>query len=196
MLLSHPAAQTSQDVRPKHVWSSNGEETLGAALGSTERLGQWPHAVQGQLPILNLLTMPVLFFCYFKKKKLHHCLFFTQWLFIQDIFDEHNKHVQKNGRLLFGGDSGRSEVRVGQPEGVEWRVASVVPQQLLLQEAHGVQREHDGLVFQQAVDIQAWGKRGGKTRSGSVELKEKTTLLLCKLDSTARTIFSSLNENK
>lgn len=54
---------------------------------------------------------------------------------------------------------GRSEVRVRQPEGVERRVAPVVPQQLLLQEAHGVQREHDGLVLQQTVDVQAWWGR-------------------------------------
>lgn len=63
--------------------------------------------------------------------------------------------MYRNNGLLNGGDSGRSEVRVGQPEGVERRVAAVVPQQLLLQEAHGVQREHDGLVFQQTVDVQA-----------------------------------------
>lgn len=61
---------------------------------------------------------------------------------------------RKDG-LLCGSDSGRSKVRVRQPEGVERRVALVVPQQLLLQEAHGVQREHDTLVLQQTVDIQA-----------------------------------------
>lgn len=63
--------------------------------------------------------------------------------------------MYRNDGLLCGGDYGRSEVRVGQPKGVKRRVAPVVPQQLLLQEAHGVQREHDGLVFQQTVDVQA-----------------------------------------
>lgn len=46
------------------------------------------------------------------------------------------------------------EVGVGQFEGVERREALVVPQQLLLQEADGVQREDDSLVFQQTVDVQ------------------------------------------
>lgn len=69
--------------------------------------------------------------------------------------------MSRNNGLLCCGDSGRSEVRVRQPEGVELRVASVVPQQLLLQEAHRVQREHHGLVLQQTVDVQAWWGRWG-----------------------------------
>lgn len=39
-------------------------------------------------------------------------------------------------------------------EGVEGRVALVLPQQLVFQEAERLQREDDGLVLQQAVHVQ------------------------------------------
>lgn len=55
------------------------------------------------------------------------------------------------------------EVAVGQFEGVEQREALVVPQQLLLQEADGVQREDDGFVFQQTVDVQPWPREERQT---------------------------------
>lgn len=46
------------------------------------------------------------------------------------------------------------EVGVGQVKRVEGCVALVVPQQLVLQKPDGVQRQDDGFVFQQAVDVQ------------------------------------------
>lgn len=88
--------------------------------------------------------------------------------------------MYRNDGLLCCADSGRSEVRVRQPEGVERRVAPVVPQQLLLQEAHGVQREHDGLVLQQTVDVQAWwGRMRWRFRGGCAGRLEQGTIFCC-----------------
>lgn len=64
-------------------------------------------------------------------------------------------NMYRNNGLLCGGDAERSKVRVWQLERVELCVAPIVPQQLLLQEAHSVQREDNSLVFQQTVDVQA-----------------------------------------
>lgn len=104
-----------------------------------------------------------------------------------------NINMYRNNGLLCCGDSGRSEVRVRQPEGVELRVAPVVPQQLLLQEAHGVQREHDGLVLQQTVDVQAWWGRWGDEIEIKIRwaggLKLKATLLFCKPHSITVSVF-------
>lgn len=47
------------------------------------------------------------------------------------------------------------KVTIGEPEGVQRREARVVPQQLLLQKLHCVQREHQALVLQHAVNVQA-----------------------------------------
>lgn len=55
------------------------------------------------------------------------------------------------------GNWGSGEVAVGQAEGVEGRVARVMPEQLLLQEGDGLQGQDQGLVFEHAVYIQAWG---------------------------------------
>lgn len=46
------------------------------------------------------------------------------------------------------------EVRVGQSEGVERRVAPVVPQQLVLQKPERLQREHNGFVLEEAVHVE------------------------------------------
>lgn len=54
------------------------------------------------------------------------------------------------------------EVTVGQAEGVQSCVAHIVPEQLLLQEGHCVQCEHQRLMLQHAVHIEAWGQREGR----------------------------------
>lgn len=55
---------------------------------------------------------------------------------------------------------GSGEITVGQAEGVEGRVARVVPEQLLLQQGDGRQGQDQGLVLEHAVHVQAWGGRG------------------------------------
>lgn len=90
--------------------------------------------------LLLLKTLCIVVFVFFKYDYL-----------LTTLFD---KHVQKKNPCVAVSLYLLREVAVGQFEGVERREALVVPQQLLLQEADGVQREDDGFVFQQTVDVQ------------------------------------------
>lgn len=62
---------------------------------------------------------------------------------------------------------GSGEIAVGQAEGVEGRVARVVPEQLLLQQGDGRQGQDQGLVLEHAVHVQAWGAGWRHSQGGS-----------------------------
>lgn len=73
------------------------------------------------------------------KNTFYHCRDF--------LFNPDNKRTQ-----YAGGHSGK--VSVGEFKRVERRIAPVVPQQLVFQEAQRLQREHQPLVLQKAVHVQ------------------------------------------
>lgn len=78
---------------------------------------------------------------------------------------------------------GSGEIAVGQAEGVEGRVARVVPEQLLLQQGDGRQGQDQGLVLEHAVHVQAWGG-GVEAQSGRVPpAPNRNTRVWCRVPS-------------